>query len=564
MPSPIADDARLAKLREADAALTAPGAPFELVEDDVLGERMPVVRNRPRSLRDVLLAGAARHGDRDVYVWSDGRRSTFTSLVAEVAEVARGLAEHYGIGPGDRVAVCAANCPEYLHTFWACAALDAVLVAMNGWWTGAEMRNALELTQPKLLIMDGKRHARLEHDPGVPIVMAEHDWANVPIAGVTELPDIAIGEDDPFELIFTSGTTGRPKAAVLSHRSIVSYLMMQSYGGMRAAFLASGGRAGMTGGGEPPVRLATYPMFHVSGLSNAVGCVMQGAKSVWPLGRFDAGTVIELTKTEGINIWGGGVTHVVRLLDHPAVDSVDPLQIVNIGVGGSATPPAVIDRIEAAFPHLTGTTSSGYGSTETGLLSLAANWMLRVSPDTVGLPLPTVGIRITDDLGDELPDGEAGHIEARSWQMMVGYYDNPQADADTIMPGRWIRTGDYGRLEDGILYIATRLRDLIIRGGENIYPFEIENRLDEHPEVMECAVFGIDSALYGQEAKAVVVVRAGAEVDDAELREFCAVELASYKVPAVIEITNVPLPRTASGKVMKHVLAGGENTQVEE
>ena len=148
--------------------------------------------------------------------------------------------------------------------------------------------------------------------------------------------------------------------------------------------------------------------------------------------------------------------------------------------------------------------------------------------------------------------------------MMLGYYDNPQADADTIMPGRWIRTGDHGRLEDGILYISTRLRDLIIRGGENIYPFEIENRLDDHPEVIECAVFGFDSALYGQEVKAVVVVREGADLDAVEFQEFCAVELASYKVPAVIDVTTDPLPRTASGKVMKHVLAGAENTQVEE
>jgi len=195
---------------------------------------------------------------------------------------------------------------------------------------------------------------------------------------------------------------------------------------------------------------------------------------------------------------------------------------------------------------------------------LASNWMLRLAPDTVGPPLPTVQIRITDDSGDELRDGEPGHIEARSWQMMIGYYDNLKADADTIMPGRWIRTGDYGRLDDGILYISTRLRDLIIRGGENIYPFEIENRLDEHPEVIECAVFGIESATYGQEAKAIVVVRSGAEVEVAELREFCAVELAYYKVPAVIEIRDEPLPRTASGKVMKHVLAGAENTQLEE
>ncbi|MFN8028065.1 MAG: class I adenylate-forming enzyme family protein [Acidimicrobiia bacterium] len=565
MPSPIADDPRLAALLEADAALTAPGGAFELVEEEVLGEPMLVLKQRPKSLRDVLLAGAERFGDRDVYVWSDGRRSTFAGLVGEVAEVANGLAAEYGIGKGDRVAVCAANCPEYVLTFWACAALDAVLVAMNGWWTSGEMRNALELTQPKLVIMDEKRHARLEGDLDIPTVVVERDWASVPTVGATALPAVDIGEDDPFELIFTSGTTGRPKAAVLSHRSVVSYLIMQGYGGLRGMYMATGGNlAAAPSGGEPPVRLATYPLFHVSGLSNVVGCVMQGAKSVWPLGRFDAGTVIELTKTEGINMWGGGVTHVVRLLDHPDVDTVDPKQIISIGVGGSATPPAVIDRIEETFPHLTGTTSSGYGSTETGLLSLASNWMLRLAPDTVGPPLPTVQIRITDDLGAEVPAGEPGNIEARSWMMMLGYYDNPQADADTIMPGRWIRTGDYGRLEDGILYISTRLRDLIIRGGENIYPFEIENRLDDHPEVIECAVFGFESAVYGQEVKAVVVVREGAEVDVAELQEFCAVELASYKVPAVIDITDEPLPRTASGKVMKHVLAGAENTQVEE
>jgi acyl-CoA synthetase (AMP-forming)/AMP-acid ligase II len=563
MSSAIVADPRLARILEADAALTAPGAPFEIAEEDVLGERMEVFARRPHSLRDLLLGAADQFGDRDCYVWSDGRRSTFAGLVTEVARVAAGLRDRYGVGPGDRVAVCAANCPEWLLTFWACAALDAVVVAMNGWWTGPEMRNALALTEPTLIVMDEKRHARLEgDDPGFPTLVIEHDWAGVPVADATGLPEMEIGEDDPFMLIFTSGTTGRPKAAVLSHRSVVSYIICQGYSGARGAYMA--GAAGGGGGAAPPTRLATYPMFHVSGLSNSVGCLMAGAKTVWPLGRFDPGVVIELTKREGINMWGGGTAHVVKLLEHPDVGTVDPLQMVSIGVGGSATPPAIIDRIEETFPHLTGTTSSGYGSTETGLLSLASNWMLRLAPETVGPVLPTVSIRITDDLGDEVPEGESGHIEARSWQSMIGYWQNPEADAETILPGRWIRTGDFGRLEDGVLYIATRLRDLIIRGGENIYPFEIENRLDEHPEVIEAAVYGFDSTTYGQEVKAVVVVREGAEVDAAELQAFCAAELASYKVPAVVEIRTELLPRTASGKIMKHVLAGAENTFVEE
>jgi acyl-CoA synthetase (AMP-forming)/AMP-acid ligase II len=558
--SPIAIDARFAQLLAADEALTAPGAPFEIVVEDVLGEPMPVFAQRPRSLRELLIDAAHTRGDRDLYVWSDGRRSTFAGIVQEVADVAVGLRDEFGIGKGDRVAVCAANCPEWLLTFWACASLDAVLVAMNGWWTSGEMHNALEVTRPTLLIMDEKRHARLDgRDVGIRTIVIERDWNEVSTTGAS-LPDGEIDEDDPFELIFTSGTTGRPKAAVLSHRSVVSYLMVQGYVGARGGYLAGI----TTSGGPPPTRLATFPMFHVSGLSTAVGSVMSGATSVWPLGRFDAGEVIELTRQEGINVWGGGTTHVVRLLDHPDLGTVDPHQLVSVGVGGSATPPSIIDRIEETFPHLTGTTSSGYGSTETGLLSQASNWMLRMSSDAVGPPLPTVSIRITDEAGNELRAGESGHIEARTWQSMIGYWENPAADAETLLPDRWIRTGDFGRVEDGVLHIATRLRDLIIRGGENIYPFEIEHRLDEHPDVLEAAVFGFESDLYGQEVEAVVVLRDGAAVDEAELQRFCAAELASYKVPARINARTEPFPRTASGKVMKHVLAGAANTFVEE
>jgi acyl-CoA synthetase (AMP-forming)/AMP-acid ligase II len=564
MGSSLRGDPRLAQLFAADAALTAPGMVFEVVEADVLGQRMPVFARRHANLRAQLLAGAEKYGDGDLYVWSNGRRQTFRGILREVAEVAAGLRERYGIRKGDRVAICAANCPEWILTFWACAVQGAVLVAMNGWWTAAEMRNAIALTEPSLLIMDAKRHARLEAgDAGIPTLVIERDWQRVPIAGASALPDVAIREDDPCELLFTSGTTGRPKAAILSHRAVIAYIQMQPYGALRSLYLA-GVKPESGIAPRQPVRLAVYPLFHVSGLSTVVGGVELGAKSVWMLGRFDPAAVIELTKREGINMWGGGSAHVMRLLEHPDAASVDPKQIWNVNVGGSATPPAVIDRIEALFPHLTGSTGSGYGSTEAGLLTHAAHWMLRAAPDCAGSPYPTVALRITDDRGAVLPDGESGHIEARSAQNMPGYWNNPKASEEALRPGGWIRTGDFGRLEGGLLFISTRMRDLIIRGGENIYPFEIENRLDEHPEVIECAVFGIDSAVYGQEVKAVVVVRAGAEVDTAELQAFCATELASYKVPALIELSSAPLPRTASGKIMKHVLAGAANTQIEE
>jgi acyl-CoA synthetase (AMP-forming)/AMP-acid ligase II len=225
----------------------------------------------------------------------------------------------------------------------------------------------------------------------------------------------------------------------------------------------------------------------------------------------------------------------------------------------------VIRQIEARFPHLESSVSTGYGSTETGLISWAPGWMLKTAPDCVGPITPTCTARITDDDGTVLPEGAEGNIEARSWMSMLGYWRNEAANAETVRPGRWIRTGDFGRLDRGILYIASRKRDLIIRGGENIYPFEIEHRLDEHDEVLEAAAYGVDDPIHGQAVKAVVVVRPGSPLTDDEVRAFCAETLASYKVPEHVELRTEPLPRTANGKVMKQVLAGeAENTFVEE
>jgi acyl-CoA synthetase (AMP-forming)/AMP-acid ligase II len=261
--------------------------------------------------------------------------------------------------------VCAANSREWLLTFWAVAGLNAVLVAMNGWWTGPEMRNALELTDPTVVVMDEKRHARLDREPTAPLLLVERDFAGLADDTNAVLPDPPIAEDDPFILIFTSGTTGRPKAAVLSHRSVISYLMEQSFIGARGVAMA-----GMTSApaGAPLVRLAPYPLFHVSGMSMAVSTVMSGSTSVWPLGRFDPGAVIELTKQENVAVWGGGTTHVVRLLQHPDVATIPQGQINSVGIGGSATPPDVVRQIEERFPNLTDAVSSGYGSTETALI----------------------------------------------------------------------------------------------------------------------------------------------------------------------------------------------------
>jgi len=549
----LADDPRYLAMVKAQEALTAPGQPYEMTEESVLGERVAVLRRRPRSVRQVLVDGCAAHGEADCYVFDDGERITFSRLQELVASVATALRDGYGIGPGDRVAICAANCPEWLLTFWAVASLNAVVVAMNGWWTGTEMRNAIALTEPSVLLMDEKRRARLEGDIGVPVILVERDFAELTTRPDVPLPDPAIAEDDPFMLIFTSGTTGRPKAATLSNRTVIGYVQLQLFIQDRSMVVA-----GVTQGGAPPsVRLSPFPLFHVSGMGTAVSTVMTGAKTVWPLGRFEPSRVVDVTLRENVAFWSGGTTHIARLLDSPDIERVPTSQLLGIGVGGSATTPDIMRRIAVRFPHLSMSTSTGYGSTETGgIATWAPNWMLRAVPGCVGPLLPTVAARITDDRGAVLSDGAEGNIEIRSAITMLGYWRNDAANEDTILPGRWVASGDFGRLEDGILTIASRRRDLIIRGGENIYPFEIEDRLEEHPDVVEAAVFGVDDATHGQTVKAVVVVRQGTLLDADVLRSFCAETLSSYKVPADMEIGTAPLPRNATGKVMKHVLAG--------
>ena len=319
-------DPRVEEFLAATERLTAPGSPFELVSEDVLGEPMRVFGNRPASLREVLVDSAA-HGDRLAMAFSDGREITFAQFNQQVASVAAYLRDVHGIEKGDNVAICGANGAGWILSFWATLSLGAVAVAMNGWWTEAEMVHALELTEPRVLLIDAKRAERLAGaDLAIPTADLDADLdamlAHDPAAA---MPDTPIDEDDPAMLIFTSGTTGRAKAAVLTHRSIVAYSQLQNFIGARGMMLA--GRA--PSGGPPPVRLAVFPLFHVSGLGATVNSTMTGSTTVWPLGRFDAATVIDLTLRYGINVWGGTGTHVVRLLEHPDLERIPEGQLVD-------------------------------------------------------------------------------------------------------------------------------------------------------------------------------------------------------------------------------------------
>lgn len=550
---------------EARRRLLSAGSPFELTEESVLGETMSVYKTRARSLRD-LLELSAGHGDKEYLVFSDGRRWTYREHLSDVASVASGLRERFDIGPGDYVAILAANSPEWILSYWATVSLGAVVVAMNGWWKAQEIRNGLDLTNPKLILADERRIERLsEIGSDIPIVSFEREFESLRLhAKDASLPTDSthpIVEDDPALLLFTSGTTGRAKGALVSHRTLIAFTMTSFLlGALRSLTEDVEGR-------ESGAILAPFPLFHLSGLmGSATACLAGGAKTVWPMGRFDPAEIIRLSREENVTNWSGATTHLFRLLNHPEIEKLDADRFTNISAGGSASTPELLRAIAERFPHLERNLGSGYGSTESGgLVSYAATSMLREAANCVGPPLPTVQVKIVDPLGAELPDGRDGRICVRSPLVMLEYLNDPDANAETFLPGRWVDTGDVGHLDEGRLYLESRLRDMIIRGGENIFPTEVENRIELHPDVAEVAVHGVDDSELGERVKAVVIPRPGATPDEDSIRAFAAETLADYKIPEIVEIRTENLPRNATGKVMKHVLRGqAENTFVED
>jgi acyl-CoA synthetase (AMP-forming)/AMP-acid ligase II len=526
----------------------------------VLGERMLVFRNRLRSLRD-LLRQSAEHGDKPCLVY-EGRRISYAEHTRAVASVARALAEHYGIGRGDRVAILSANNPEWLVTFWATVSLGAIAVGLNGWWAGDEVLYGLENAKPKLLVGDRKRLARVRGaGVGLPVVEIESDfeklWHGDPAA---ELPDAPIDEDDPACILYTSGTTGRPRGAVNTHRGIIGLLGLNFFHGVRGMLLAAQSGARPAQPPQPPCALVTTPFFHVSGLyAGALMMLAAGAKVVLRAGRFDAVDVMRLIERERVTAWAPMGTMAYRVVTHPDVARFDLSSVTNVGSGGAPMSRELQQQIREAFPSARASLGLGYGLTEcTALATICAGEDLVRHPDSVGRPLPTVQIELRDARGRPLAEGEEGEIHIRSPLVMREYWEDPEATRAAILPGRWLRTGDIGRMLDGRLYVNARARDLILRGGENVYPVEIEQRLEAHPAVEEAAVVGVDHEELGQEVKAYVVLRRGEAVDEPALVAWVSQSLAAFKVPSRWEIRREPLPRNAAGKVLKHVLTGQE------
>jgi long-chain acyl-CoA synthetase len=557
-------------LLEAEAQLTGPGGPFEVVREVIEGVDMKVYKDRFPNLR-VVAQFAMAHVDREFIVYGD-RRITYGEFIRAANSVSAHLSSDAGIVSGDRVAVLSQNNPEWCMSFWGTVDVGGVLVGLNGWWKTDEIVYGLEDSGARVLVADARRFERiadlvddLDGLERVYLVDADpsdfgggpklHRFDELTTDPSDTFPDVDIDEGAPAVIFYTSGTTGKPKGAVSTHRSMIANLQNTVFT-ITAGSLAVGG-GGAPGGGGQPIALFTSPLFHVAGChSTLVVGMMGGMKLVMVEGRFDPEAAFRLIEDEQVQIWATVPTMIWRACEWPGRHDHDTSTVVSVSFGGSPSADELQRRIRETFPNVKSTTNA-YGLTESSsVATLLTGDDALTKADSVGRPVPTVDLAIASPDGTHLGTGQTGEVLIRGPILMKEYWNKPEATSSTIRDG-WLWTGDVGHLDaDGYLFITDRAKDMLIRGGENVYCVEIENRLVEHPAIADAAVIGVPHHTLGEEVKAVIEVAPGQEISDDEVREWVRAGLAEFKVPTYVERVEGKLPRNASGKLLKNVLRG--------
>ena len=561
-----------AQFKRAWDELIAPGQMFEIQPVTVRGVDVLSYKHAPASLRDVWLMSAG-HGDRDYLVYRD-ERIAYAEAHRRVAALAAALADR-GVGPGDRVAIAMRNYPEWMLAYWAITAMGAVVVGMNAWWVAKEMAYALEDSTPAVLIADRERLERFgelrARFPDVSVISvraqeATPDWAwdwnelvlgeGTGEGGEARLPEPVIDTDSDACIFYTSGTTGKPKGARLTHRGCVNNIMNIAFINSvqpRALAYAAGVEPPAPGSDEPVRALIATPLFHVT----ANNCVAQvttltGGKLVH-MYKWDPAEALRLIEAEKITTFSAVPMMTREIITHPHFARHDLSSLKTIGGGGAAMQPDLVGKVPEAMP---GTRpSTGYGMTETcGIIAAVALEFFLDRPASVGPAMPVFEAKCVDARGETVPVGEVGELLVRGAPVIRGYLNREQATAETIVDG-WLHTGDIARMdEDGFIYLVDRAKDMVLRGGENVYGAEVENALFRHDAVAECAVFAVPDERLGEEVGAAVFLRPGAEVDARALREHCASLIAPFKVPRYLWFLPDPLPRNANGKFVKRAL----------
>ncbi len=553
-------------LAEADATLTAPGQTFEIGHADVRGLATRIWLHAPATLADVVRASRG-HGTAPFIVYED-EVLTFEQHFAAVAQMAQVLRNRFAVREGDRVALAMRNFPEWSIAFWAATAAGAVVVPLNAWWTEDELRYGLDDSGARLLFADREREVRLREVwselPGVEAVIVARsddgvDDGHLELADVlgdppadVELPTVGVGPESDATIFYTSGTTGRPKGALGTHRNICTNPMSLIYVTMRTA-LRAGSEGPSAEAAAQNAYLLSVPLFHATGChSILVVNTLVGGKLVM-MHHWDPARALELIERERITIFGGVPAMAMQVLDHPDFATRDTSSVKSVAYGGAPAPPELVRRITQHFPG--GGASNGYGMTETSSVSTMNQGDDYVrKPESVGPPVPVVEVKVVDPAGTDLPEGQVGELWIKGPNIVKGYWNKPEATAETFTDG-WVHTGDVARIDDeGFVYIVDRAKDMLIRGGENIYCVEIEDVLYQHPAVADAAVIGIPDDVLGEEVGAVVTLRPGAQPTVAELQEHVRRRLAAFKVPVRVWLRDDPLPRNPAGKVLKRQL----------
>lgn len=565
-------------LAQAHAALTAPGSPFEIETIQIDGRPVKWWKNAPPTLRHTFMA-AGMHREKTLIVYEDDRVTFDAFIRASLALAAEFQAA--GVKPGDRVALAMRNLPEWPVVFFAGVLSGAVVVALNAWWSGPELLYGLTDSGATIAVTDPERLARVEPlmggasdvkrlyvcrsetAPAHPrvrtlesVIGRPSDWPGLP-EGV--LPAVEIDPEDPAVLFYTSGTSGVPKGALGTHRNAGCSLMAAQFSVVRS--MIRRGEAIPTPDPAAPQRagLVSIPFFHTTGC-NAIllVAVALGQKLVCQR-RFDPGEACALIEREGIQSIGGVPAVAIAILSCPERANHDLSSLEIVAYGGAPAPETLVRKIAADMHAAPG---SGWGMTETSATHthhLGEDYLHR--PLSCGPAMPVSEVKVVDEAGSALPPGEVGELMAYGPNIVKGYWNKPQETAETFVDG-WVRTGDIARIdEEGFVFIVDRKKDVIIRGGENIYCQEVEDVLYAHPAVVEAALVSRPHALLGEEAVAFVSLLPGQAVEPETLRGFVAERLAAFKVPAEVRISAGMLPRNAAGKIvkpeLKTILAAG-------
>jgi long-chain acyl-CoA synthetase len=561
-------------VQQAYAILTAPGMPTEMEEVEIRGIKTRVWKNAPPTLRDVVTIGRA-HGDK-IFLVHEDERISFEAFHRAVAAFAKVL-ESKGVKKGDRIAIVMRNLPEWPVAFYAGMSLGAILTPLNAWWTGPELEYGLTDSGSKICIVDAERFDRLaEHFPNCPDLQhvfvsrmvdevahpfvskiedsigGPNSWAALPDQ---PLPTTPIEQDDDATIFYTSGTTGKPKGALATQRNVNSNIM---------SALCAGARAFLRRGEQPPApdptlpqkgSLLSVPFFHATGCFAVLNPTLFAGAKLAMMRKWDPEEAMKVIERERLTSAGGVPTIAWQLIEHPAREKYDLSSIESMAYGGAPSAPELVRKIKEIWPK--SHAGNGWGMTETSATATsnsAEDYENR--PDSCGPAVPVTDLKImsVEEPHVELPIGSVGELWCKGPQVVKGYWNKPEATAQTFVDG-WVKTGDLARLdEEGFCFIIDRAKDMLIRGGENIYCIEVENVLYDHPAVMDAALVGIPHKTLGEEPAAVVTLKEGAHATEQELRAFVADRLAAFKVPVKVEFWHETLPRNANGKILKNEL----------